>query len=65
MNEILKWTRITDLPSNFPIRTGTLRRWFQLGKYPNVIAKIGGSIVLNMDEFQRMPQQKQPAPVSK
>lgn len=50
--------RITKLGPDFPIKPATLRTWFHFDKYPGLLFKVGGALVIDLNIFDNMAMPK-------
>jgi len=46
--------RIKDLPSDFPVTTGTLYQWHHHKKFPGVLVKFSGKLCIDMDRVEEI-----------
>jgi len=37
-----------------PVSSATLYKWRHLGKYPELFRKLGGMLLVNLEEFERL-----------
>jgi len=48
-----------------PIKQCTAYKWHSKGKYPNLIYKVAGVLVLDLEELERMSKKAQQANIKK
>lgn len=44
--------RVKDLPADFPVNTGTLYKWHHHKRYPKMLVKFGGKLLIDLDEIE-------------
>ena len=44
--------RVKDLPADFPVNTGTLYKWHHNKRYPKMLVKFGGKLLIDLDEIE-------------
>lgn len=60
MNKIpIKLFDSEEHPAVYPIKKGTAYKWHSKGKFPNLIYKVAGVLIFDLDEYDKMSKMAQ------
>jgi hypothetical protein len=53
--KLLRISKVDQQP-NFPFRASTLYKWKHTAKFPQLFAKVGGALFIDLDELERIAE---------
>jgi hypothetical protein len=54
MQNLIRVSKMKDLPIKLPYEPQTFYKWFHLGKYPEIFVKFGGGLFVDLDALDRV-----------
>ncbi len=54
MQNLVRISKIKNLPFNTPFKPSTYYKWWHLGKHKEIFVKVGGGLFLDIDRLEKL-----------